>query len=258
MGLLSRLFPDIAKPIVVGDRILDIASGRNVRELGGYDTPDGPTVFRRFLRSGSTEYLSRRDIDRLRDYGVTHVLDLRSPMESPERTCVFSRQRGVSWHNIELYGFDISDPRLASARTEDNWLVNSYLTMLANHDAVGQIMAVCARVPRDECLLFHCAAGMDRTGMTAMLLLGLVGVSRTQIIKDYGYSFATMREVDRAVDYGEFTDRNPWMTLGERLDAIATVYDGLIEAYGSVRDYLVACGVSETEFEFLRARLLEA
>lgn len=35
------------------------------------------------------------------------------------------------------------------------------------------------------CTLFHCRAGKDRTGVIAMLLLGLAGVSDEDIVADY-------------------------------------------------------------------------
>jgi protein-tyrosine phosphatase len=37
-------------------------------------------------------------------------------------------------------------------------------------------------------LVFHCAAGKDRTGMLAGLLLSLLGVDESDIVTDYGYS----------------------------------------------------------------------
>lgn len=256
MGWLDKLFPTMEAPIAEA-RVLEVPSGRNIRELGGYDTPDGPVRYHRFLRSGSTQYLNHRDIERLRDYGVTHVLDLRGALESPQSTCCFARQRAVTWANVELYDCDISDPRLTQAARTDDWLVDSYLSMLANHAAVRAIIEFCASAPRTACLLFHCAAGMDRTGMTAMLLLGLVGVSRDDIIRDYGYSFGTVDEVDHAVETGECAVQTPWMNLTERLDAIAAVYDTLINAYGDVHSYLLDCGVGQDVLEKLRARLLE-
>ena len=258
MRLFDRLFPASEKPIAEA-RVLDVPSGRNVRELGGYETPNGPTVYHRFLRSGSTEYLNRRDIERLRSYGVTHVLDLRGKIESPHSTCAFARQRAVTWKNVELYECDISDPRLRAddhADLADNWLVESYLTMLANHAAVRGIIEFCADPPRGGCLLFHCAAGMDRTGMTSMLLLGLAGVGRNDIIRDYAYSFGTVEEVDQAIETGECHDRSPWMPLSERLQAIAAVYDTLMGAYDSTRAYLLDCGISEPVLERLSNRLL--
>ena len=49
---------------------------------------------------------------------------------------------------------------------------------------------------QDGCTLFHCRAGKDRTGVVAMLLLGLAGVSDEDIVADYA---ATQRYLGRGM-----------------------------------------------------------
>ena len=257
MGLMDRLFGEPHALNADGVRVLDVPSGQNVRELGGYDAGGRTTLAHRFVRSGSTQYLSRRDVDKLRAYGVTHVLDLRGRLESPERTCTLARQRDLVWRNVSLFGNDISDPKLMPPQDTGNYLIGGYLSMLGGHDAVREVFEFFAEAPKESCVLFHCAAGMDRTGMTSMLVLGLAGVSRTQVIKDYLYSFGTPAEVDRAVERGEFSERNPWQNLHARLEAIETVYDRLMEGYGSVEAYLLGCGVTGAQIDAVRAHLLE-
>ena len=241
-----------------GVRVLDVPTGENVRELGGYEAQGGTTRFRRYVRSGDTEYLSDKDLRMLERMGITHVLDLRGSFERPGQTCAFARRKGIRWLNVPLFGYDVSDPKLERDDGDDfsDYLVDSYLTMLANHEAVRQLIEFLAGVPEGECALFHCAAGMDRTGITAMLLLGLVGVDRTQIIADYTYSFGSVSEVDRAVRDPDYVDEG-WNSIAARRDTMATVYDRLIEAYGSVEEYLLACGVSAETIATLRERFVE-
>ena len=47
---------------------------------------------------------------------------------------------------------------------------------------------------RGACL-FHCTAGKDRTGVLAMLLLDLAGVSGESILADYSMSEVYMEEI---------------------------------------------------------------
>ena len=89
--------------------------------------------------------------------------------------------------------------------------------------------------------------GMDRTGVTAMLLLGLVGASKERIVSDYCYSFASEREVDRYVYEGICDGARRELSL--RYEAIDTVYDRLVLGYGSVPAYLESCGVTNTELD---------
>lgn len=257
MGFLDRLFGETHVPGADGVRILDVPSSTNLRELGNYDTPDGPTQPHRFLRCGSTRCLTRKDRAWLRDYGVTHVLDLRSSGEDPSQTCPFARERGVIWKNVELFGRDISTSRLAGAPISADFHVRAYLAMLANHEAVRQIMSFLAMVPQHECVLFHCAAGMDRTGVTSMLLLGTAGVSREDITRDYLYSFARVPEVDRFVNGGA-EPRSMDGRLHVFLDTMGQIYDAVREAYGGIGDYLLACGLADDQLAALRSRLLDA
>lgn len=256
MGILKWLFGDLTTPGADGVHIIDVPTGSNVRELGSYRVEGGTTIPHRYLRSGSTQYLSRRDIDRLRAYGVTHVLDLRGSAESPDRTCVFAHEPSVTWKNVPLFGYDLSDPKLQVGNDVYNYLLSGYLAMLANHEGVRSCISFCASVPDDSCLLFHCAAGMDRTGMVALLLLGTVGASRDIIIKDYLYSFASISEVNRAVNYGEYADNYRGERLPLRLETIERTYDTLIAAYGTVSDYLLTCGVTGDELAAIRHHLL--
>ena len=246
---------------------LNVHSVANVRDLGGYDTPSGPTLMHRFVRCGGTASITRADLKECRRWGVTRVLDLRSAGESPRATCRFSQQRWVRWENVPLYDIDISAPTMMPAHDTHNYLVQSYLHMLALRDAVRRCFAFCAEAADTECVLFHCAAGMDRTGMLAMLLLGLVEVPREQIIADYCYSFAQKTAVDAMVHTFCVRDELPKehrkgdfiaYLLRSRLEAISTVYDTLGETHGTVRTFLEECGVHEGNLEAVRARLISS
>lgn len=239
-------------------RELDVPSGTNFRELGGYDTPWGPTRYRRFVRAGSSSQLSDADLTRLEDYGIRRVLDLRSELEAPQATDRFSRRENVEWLNVALFDYDLSDPRLAAALPEGNYLIDGYVTMLSNRTAIRRIFTFFGDTPAGEGVLFHCAAGMDRTGMTAMLLLDLVGVSRDQIVADYLYSFAPPDEVDDVI-FGGATPRalpGEWNPYDTRREAIEFMYDRVAQGYGSARAYLRACGVDEACLDRVRDMLV--
>ncbi len=239
---------------------LRLNSCPNLRDLGGYHTPDGPTQPRRFLRCGSTRSIQPNDLERLRSWGVRHVLDLRSRGEVPAHTCVFSRLPWAHWANVSLFDYDMSAPAMVPVRDVGGYLTSGYLRMLSNEVALQRVLAFFASAAGEECALFHCAAGMDRTGVVSMLLLGMVGVSRAQIIADYAYSFAPPEQVDAAVEAGDLhedTDpRSPSFILDTRVSAIATVYDTVVEHHGSVRGLLTDAGVSEWQLDAVRAHLL--
>ena len=257
MGFFDWLLADVHVPGADGVRILDVPSAMNLRELGGYETPHGPTQMHRFLRCGSTRSLSRKDRAFLRDWGLTHVLDLRGQGESPAQTCVYAHEEGVTWANVTLFGANLSDSTLVAAQKNLDYLSRGYLSMLTNHEAVCQAMRFLATVPRDACALFHCAAGMDRTGMVSMLLLGAADVARDDIVKDYLYSFASVGEVERFMRDGTTPQTTSGGRLTGRFGTIAGVYDSLVSAHGSVGAYLLDAGLTKDELALLRARLLD-
>jgi len=45
-------------------------------------------------------------------------------------------------------------------------------------------------------VMFHCSAGKDRTGMTAALLLDLIGCHEYDIVKDYSESYENNMEIN--------------------------------------------------------------
>lgn len=240
-----------------GGRLLSV--GDNCRELGGYPLPTAPgrapgttTLSKRFLRSGSTSTLSRKEARYLREYGVSRVVDLRSAQECAGSPDVFATCPGVTYTNVPLFGTNLHDPRLRLPEDTHDYLASGYLRMLDNHEAVRQIFSAFAEAAPDECVLYHCAAGMDRTGIASMLLLGLCGVDRTSIVADYTYSFASREEVNAYVYQGV----SPSFTTVDVLARLmGRVYDGLLESYGSVEAYLLACGISKSQLTRVREHL---
>ncbi len=247
-----------AGPLVEA-RFLDVPTGDNYRDLGGYDSPHGPTRYRRFVRAGSTARLSFADVERLKDYGVCRVLDLRSAFEEPRSTDRFVRQDRVAWENVPLFDYDLSDPRLAGTSTPaGNYLIDGYVTMLSNHEAIRRIFEFFAQTPDGGAVLFHCAAGMDRTGMVALLLLGLAEVPRAQVVADYLYSFASKEEVDRLVfEKRRLTGvEGAWSPLPSREEAVEFVLDRIEQGYGTTRAYLAACGINGQCLDSVRGMLV--
>jgi protein-tyrosine phosphatase len=123
-------------------------------------------------------------------------------------------------------------------------------------------------------LMFHCAAGKDRTGVAAALLLSLLGVGYEQIIDDY---LLTQQVVDQlmgawnaggatgAEDYQDFQGnlaRQPRELIQPVFDAdpayIETLLDYVDATYGSFINYaLDQLAMSEQQLENLRGNLLE-
>ena len=62
------------------------------------------------------------------------------------------------------------------------------------------IQAIARAVPGG--LLFHCAAGRDRTGLAALLLLSITGVTMEAIVDDFTYSYRRMTRPEQQKELG--------------------------------------------------------
>lgn len=239
-----------------GGRI-ELATMFNVRELGGYRTPNGLTKSRRFLRAGDTMCASDEDLQALLDYGVRRVVDLRMSVERPELTDRFAGLAGVAWMSAAMQDERTLTPDWAKTGRVVDFLLEGYRIMLADHAGLRDMFSFMAEATCDECVLFHCAAGMDRTGIVSALLLGSVGVVREDLVADYAYSFATDETVDEAIATWDSSQPPPSHDgMRARICAMFEVYDGLVRKHGSVRQYLLDIGLSARTLDRLASHLL--
>jgi protein-tyrosine phosphatase len=105
-------------------------------------------------------------------------------------------------------------------------------------------------------LLYHCAAGRDRTGVLSLVLLALAGVDADTIAGDYDLSHAAVRALHTVEgrDPAEL-DRLTQVML-DRGVSTRDVVRVLLEGF-EARRYLLDAGVSEAEIRTVRARLLD-
>jgi protein-tyrosine phosphatase len=108
--------------------------------------------------------------------------------------------------------------------------------------------------------VFHCAAGKDRTGLVAALLLGALGVEAHDIVADYALTQTTMgRFIERARSEStgaNLIDAAPRAFFAADPAAMARVLDDLAQSHGSVRAFVAAIGVERDVLSQLEDLLL--
>ena len=113
--------------------------------------------------------------------------------------------------------------------------------------------------------LFHCTAGKDRTGMTAALLLSVLGVDEETILDDYELSAVhytdqqmsrlKLRRGSRTTGWSSTTTAG---CFGAPRDAMATALTSMRERHGSIETYLLEeAAVTPAVIATLRARLID-
>ena len=228
----------------------------NLRDLGGYAAADGRTVKWRTLFRG--DGVHRLATEAFTELGVRTVLDLRTEAEIAER----GRADGDhDWHHLPVLRTIWQREWFTDEHTVERFLADRYLVML---DEGAESLATALRLLADldrVPAVFHCAAGKDRTGVLAALVLSLLGVDEGVIVTDYGLSRLGM---DRMVAYVRETYPDRYDTMADQPAAflqapeaaMALFLDDLRSVHGSVEGYASSIGVDPGDIDRLRANLL--
>jgi protein tyrosine/serine phosphatase len=225
------------------NRVLIWYGCNNVRDLGGLNTSDGrKTRWGAVVRSDHPAKLSADGWSQLYEHGIRTIISLRTHgLVEEDYLDTTPRLAGIT--SIEAAIEDFTDADFIKQWVEtDLWCTPLYF-----HDAlqrwperhVAVIRAIAQAQPGG--VLFHCKRGHDRTGIIALLLLALAGVSPDDIVSDYELSIDSIREELLA-------SKNT--TTREVILSILTSFD--------IDDYLLSGGLSQADLDGIRARLIES
>lgn len=132
----------------------------NVRDLGGWACDGGTVKYGLLFRGGEP---SSADYNVLvKELGIKYDLNLRGSSEAPWTKSPLGDD--VFFVKAEAYNW-------YSLTNVEAWRIN--------------LRCVFDAVTHNEPVYFHCAAGADRTGTLACVLEGLLGMSQSDIDKDY-------------------------------------------------------------------------
>ncbi len=230
---------------------LPLEGTANTRDLGGYPTKDGhSTKWHVFLRSDDVVDLTARDFQFLNDYGLKTVIDLRSSSELAMRHNPFTQHHEVDYINVSL--FENASPQ-SMADLPKSSLNSMYIEILRHQkNQIKQVMETIAKAKAGT-ILFHCAAGKDRTGVISMLLLGLAKVPNRDIVSNYEVSFTNLKRT-------AFFHANKTAISNMMLSTNTSMEDTLIylrENYTNVEKYLLSTGLTQANIDLIKARFIE-
>ncbi len=230
---------------------LPLKGTTNTRDLGGYPTKDGHvTKWQVFVRSDDLYELTESDKHLLINYGLSTIIDLRSTPELQMRPNPFSQDPSIDYHNVSL--FENASPEVLSKAPAD-LLKSMYIEMLELHQEQIRTIFKAIASAKEGMVLFHCAAGKDRTGVVAMLLMGLVKVPNRDIVSNYEVSFTNLRRNTYFKQHANPQSQLLFSTNTNMEDLIRFVRD----QYGSVENYLITIGLSPETLALIKARFVE-
>lgn len=134
----------------------------NVRDLGGWSCDGGTVKYGKMFRGGEIN-VNDRDV-LVNQCGVKYELNLRGVDEASGRvTSPLGSEIGYSLHEGNSIWYDITN--------------TSVWKEILRH--------IFDNVFHDNPVYFHCAAGADRTGTLSCIIEAILGVSQSDIDKDY-------------------------------------------------------------------------
>jgi protein-tyrosine phosphatase len=274
--------------VALPERLVDLQGAFNFRDLGGYPARDGRrTRWGRLFRSDTLHELTESDVEVIRSLGLVTVVDLRTPKELARTGRGLLGPEPIGFHHLSVlgHGVEAGQPRNADGaggggsagadRPQDmpgeavaapapvgedlseryRWYLDVGRASLAE---ALMLIGDRSRLP----LVFHCAAGKDRTGVLAALVLDLVGVDHEVIVDDY---VITAGQMDRILDRfrrsdpnaAEQLDKVPAATYGVEATTMRSFLAGLDREFGGALAWAEAAGVPSATLERIPELLLE-
>ena len=246
-------------------RILSWDGCLNVRDLGGLPLEGGGLTNRRaILRADSVRKLTDAGWRALLDYGVSRIVDLRFHSElrddpprdlSLEVVHISVLPELDSHHWIEIDAMADAAPDAAAAHSA------VYLEFLERfRREFGAAFGAISDAPPGP-VLVHCVGGKDRTGLLSALVLRSAGVPIEVVADDYALSEGNLRPEAQGWIGQASTDLERAQRERRSQTPAGAMVGVLVELerrYGSVRNYLLAAGVSDSAVQEVTDRLAGA
>lgn len=242
----------------------------NIRDIGGWKTADGKTVkYGMMYRGGKTNTAGRNEGPSAEDIRVfTELLGLRSELDlrfiniddDGQSKSVYGED--IHYWKLPIQPYSYIIPSFHVTTPVDR----RYDPMNAiSLERIFRYLADANNYP----ILFHCTAGADRTGTLALLINGLLGVSREDLTRDFeltSFSVAQAR-------WRSSISRNNTFDIDGKMYDTANAYvgwdafiDDLLREYGTadgtlssaIENYLITvCDVKPEQIDALRHIMLE-
>lgn len=244
----------------------------NLRDLGGTRVASGVIKSTMLFRSDDLSLSPVEEIQGLVDAGLAIVLDLRSPTEQDLRPHTRLVEIGVPVHSLSFID-DAIDPQTAAERMTEIVTaldLGRWYAQMAE-DASGPIVRGLEIIASSTgSVLFHCAAGKDRTGVFSAAVLSILEADIDVIVEDYARTDAVIDKVLTRLSTA-FLDEgshNPTQWTADMFqsdspllrafgDTARSMVEELEARHGGMRELLRQAGLRAATEEELVAKLVE-
>lgn len=220
-------------------RMLEIDGIQNVRDIGGYTGLDGAKVKYGKIFRGSAVDEGVFDDFHITDEGKKELLG---------RLCVKTDLDLRGLDNVTKSGFGAGIDFYAP-----QYSYLSYSNVITNETHRGyfktMIEYINTQLSANKPIYVHCSGGCDRTGSFIFLVLGLLGVSESDIAKEYELSSFS------AIGVGRTRNSNVYDYKG-MVNALK-VYNGSTIAEKFYNFATIGCGLSASSIATFRNHMLQ-
>lgn len=243
----------------------------NLRGLGGIENTEGKKVkYQRLLRSGEIYQIDDKSKQKLEEYQLVKIIDLRGENEIAKHPD--DELPNVNYHWIDIMkevhdNGSLADLTHIEAEVVNQHMLSIYNNLVMNPGAQEGYQEYFEELLKTEhgSVLFHCFAGKDRTGIAAALTLELLDVPKELIYQDYLETNVQRQKPNEALFdqlRGQGMDENQLegfrVAMEVRPAYLDRAYELLEKNYGGVQGYAKgALNLSESDMKDLKKLYLD-
>jgi protein-tyrosine phosphatase len=217
--------------------------------------------WRTLFRADAVHRLPDSELDQLAEIGLRTVIDLRTGSEVDEGH-LHDPHRGITHVHLDVLG-QVWKPRDLDEDADARVVLSElYVHMLdIGAPALSEAFRTLAQ-SENLPAVFHCAAGKDRTGVLAAMVLSTIGVADHVIVADYAISGTNMAELierlkrDRPEALTAMNDQ-PSAYLAAPPEAMDRLLAHVNSEYGSMTGYVKSIGIDSDVIDALASVLLD-
>ena len=223
-------------------RFMAVDGASNVRDIGGWNSTLGGKIKQGILYRGS-------EIDGKKNTGIDGFCLTATGIET--MLSVMRIRSDFDLRNPSSLGINPNSAGILGEEVQRTFLPSGYYEqILAQPETLKTVFTAFAD-PDAYPVYLHCTHGVDRAGTIALILEALLGVDKSDLIRDYELSnfFYPDDKVDR------YYDRNGGDIL-TLISMLESDYEGATLA-DKTADMLQKAGVTETQISTIRSIFIE-
>lgn len=195
---------------------IKLKGARNTRIVPSFVNEEGKKVKEGiFIRSGKLNKVPKKKLARfLKEYNITEILDFRTDVEVHEAGDI-TYPENVHYLHLPLLNkafFGVTheksmskilykeSKRMKYKDIEPAYMTNMYKSIVFDEYSQSKFKEFFDILLNHKggSILYHCNGGKDRTGITTLFILTLLGVSEEDILKDFAMSDYFNRHYNRS------------------------------------------------------------